>query len=83
MSRICKNCEHFEPQSKPKCRLFELELEEKKTATQNTPIACGRPDIKPEDTCDDWKPKQQLISLGRLDDSGQLELSGTGQLKEN
>ena len=56
MERICKNCEHFESQSKHKCRLFaEFELEEKKTAIQNTPIASGWPDIGPDDTCDDWK----------------------------
>lgn len=59
MRRICENCDYFEPQSKPKCRLFaEFELEEKKTATQNTPIACGRPDIKPDDTCNDWKQRE-------------------------
>ena len=57
MKGTCKNCKWFEQQSETKCGLLaeSFQLEEKTSATQDTPIARGRPDIEPEDSCDDWQ----------------------------
>jgi len=54
----CKDCQHFELQSKPKCHLFVIDLEEKTNPPQNTPIGPGQPDVKPNDMCcDDFEKK--------------------------